>query len=42
MGDNGAGKSTLVKCLSGALQPDDGTLEIDGETYRPRVPDPRA
>ena len=30
MGDNGAGKSTLVKCLSGALQPDDGTLEIDG------------
>ena len=30
MGDNGAGKSTLVKTLSGALQPDDGTLEIDG------------
>jgi len=31
MGDNGAGKSTLVKCLSGALQPDEGTLEIDGD-----------
>jgi simple sugar transport system ATP-binding protein len=31
MGDNGAGKSTLVKCLSGAMQPDEGTLSIDGE-----------
>jgi simple sugar transport system ATP-binding protein len=31
MGDNGAGKSTLVKCLSGAMQPDDGGLRIDGE-----------
>jgi simple sugar transport system ATP-binding protein len=30
MGDNGAGKSTLVKCLSGAMQPDDGTLAVDG------------
>jgi simple sugar transport system ATP-binding protein len=30
MGDNGAGKSTLVKCLSGAVRPDEGTLEIDG------------
>jgi simple sugar transport system ATP-binding protein len=32
MGDNGAGKSTLVKCLSGAIRPDEGTLEIDGRT----------
>ncbi|HTE62476.1 MAG TPA: ATP-binding cassette domain-containing protein [Solirubrobacteraceae bacterium] len=31
MGDNGAGKSTLVKCLSGAMRPDEGTLSIDGE-----------
>jgi simple sugar transport system ATP-binding protein len=31
MGDNGAGKSTLVKCLSGAMQPDEGTLSVDGE-----------
>ena len=31
IGDNGAGKSTLIKCLTGALVPDSGTLAIDGE-----------
>jgi simple sugar transport system ATP-binding protein len=30
VGDNGAGKSTLVKCLAGALQPDDGQILVDG------------
>ncbi|MGO4616857.1 ATP-binding cassette domain-containing protein [Nocardia sp. 2YAB30] len=30
IGDNGAGKSTLVKCLSGAEQPDAGTIVLDG------------
>ncbi|XVV02421.1 ATP-binding cassette domain-containing protein [Actinosynnema sp. CA-248983] len=30
IGDNGAGKSTLVKCLSGAEQPDSGTITFDG------------
>ncbi|MEV0564060.1 ATP-binding cassette domain-containing protein [Dactylosporangium sp. NPDC050588] len=30
IGDNGAGKSTLIKCLTGALVPDAGTLSLDG------------
>jgi len=38
VGENGAGKSTLMKVLSGAHQPDDGAMWLDGEPYAPRSP----
>ncbi len=38
VGDNGAGKTTLIKILSGALQPDEGRLEIDGAAVRFTTP----
>lgn len=31
LGENGAGKSTLMNIASGALQPDSGTIKINGE-----------
>src|SRR6201996_2137792 len=31
VGENGAGKSSLIKTLSGAYQPDEGTIEINGQ-----------
>ncbi len=31
VGDNGAGKSTLIKVLSGVLEPDRGSITVDGE-----------
>ncbi|MCU1634333.1 MAG: sugar transporter ATP-binding protein [Micrococcaceae bacterium] len=32
IGDNGAGKSSLIKALTGALVPDEGTIQMNGET----------
>ncbi|MEJ1990297.1 MAG: ATP-binding cassette domain-containing protein [Maritimibacter sp.] len=31
IGDNGAGKSVMIKTLSGALQPDEGEIFLDGK-----------
>lgn len=38
IGDNGAGKSSLIKCLSGAYQPDQGDILMDGEPVHFRGP----
>jgi ABC-type sugar transport system ATPase subunit len=37
-GDNGAGKSTLIKIMSGAQEPDAGTMALGGRTVQFRSP----
>ncbi|MDX8524517.1 ATP-binding cassette domain-containing protein [Mesorhizobium sp. MSK_1335] len=38
IGDNGAGKSTMVKALCGAVIPDSGTIELNGQPVHFRSP----
>src|SRR5678815_1746566 len=38
IGENGAGKSTLMNVVAGALKPDEGHMQIDGQTYSPASP----
>jgi len=38
VGENGAGKSTLIKIITGALQPDSGTLTLDGQLVQHHSP----
>jgi fructose transport system ATP-binding protein len=38
IGDNGAGKSSLIKCLSGAMMPDEGQILLEGQPVTFRRP----
>jgi fructose transport system ATP-binding protein len=38
IGDNGAGKSTLIKAVTGAIQPDEGEILLDGRPVHFRSP----
>ncbi|OJF92703.1 ATP-binding cassette domain-containing protein [Pararhizobium antarcticum] len=38
IGDNGAGKSSLIKAISGAVQPDEGEIRLEGKVVSFRSP----
>lgn len=38
LGENGAGKSTLIKVISGAIEPDSGTIIFEGMEYKSITP----
>ena len=38
IGDNGAGKSTMIKAMCGAIIPDEGEVQLDGQTINFKSP----
>lgn len=36
IGENGSGKSTLMSMVTGSQKPDEGTMALNGENYRPK------
>src|SRR5437588_5144701 len=38
IGENGAGKSTLIKIVTGAVEPDDGEIQLNGNTLTHNSP----
>ena len=38
LGENGAGKSTLIKVIAGAIEPDDGVIQLGGQVYNRMSP----
>lgn len=38
VGENGAGKSTLIKVITGAITPDSGEIEVEGQKYSAMTP----
>jgi len=42
IGGSGSGKSVLLKCILGLIEPDEGTIEIDGKDILRMTPEERA
>jgi branched-chain amino acid transport system permease protein len=42
IGPNGAGKTTMFNCISGVIQPDEGTMYFDGRSLKHAPPHERA
>lgn len=38
VGENGAGKSTFIKVISGAIEPDNGIIDVNGHAYNAMTP----